>query len=45
MALACFLDEDQKAQLRVSKAIDTEFKTWKKEAGREFKLLLLGKSH
>ncbi len=42
MSLGCFLDEDEKAQLRVSKAIETELKSWKKEAGREFKLLLLG---
>ena len=43
MALcACLLDEEQKAQLRISKAIDSELKTWKKEVGKEFKLLLLG---
>jgi len=40
--MSCLLDEDQKAQLRISKAIDSELKTWRKEAGREFKLLLLG---
>lgn len=42
MAFTCCLDEDAKAQLRVSKAIERELEQWKRDANREFKLLLLG---
>lgn len=40
--LACCLDEDAKAQLRVSRAIEREIEAWKRDSSREFKLLLLG---
>ncbi len=43
MAFACCLDEEAKAQLRVSRAIERELESWKKESSREFKLLLLGR--
>ena len=43
MACACLLDDEAKAQLRVSKAIEREMEQWKKDASKEFKLLLLGK--
>ena len=43
MACTCLLDDEAKAQLRVSKAIEREMEQWKKEASKEFKLLLLGK--
>ena len=39
---ACLLDEDAKASLRLSQAIDRELSQYKKESAREFKLLLLG---
>ena len=43
MALcACLLDEDSKASMRISQAIDRELSQFKKESAREFKLLLLG---
>ena len=42
MAFTCCLDEDAKAQLRVSKAIERELDQWKRDSSREFKLLLLG---
>ena len=42
MAFTCCLDEDAKAQLRVSKAIERELEQWKRDSSREFKLLLLG---
>lgn len=42
MACTCLLDDEAKAQLRVSKAIEREMEQWKKEASKEFKLLLLG---
>lgn len=42
MALTCCLDEEAKAQLRVSRAIESEISQWKRESSREFKLLLLG---
>ena len=38
----CLLDEDTKASLRISQAIDRELSQFKKENAREFKLLLLG---
>lgn len=40
---ACLLDEDAKASLRISQAIDRELSQHKKETAREFKLLLLGR--
>lgn len=43
MAFACCLDEEAKAQLRVSRAIEKDIENWKKESSREFKLLLLGR--
>ena len=43
MACTCLLDDEAKAQLRVSKAIEREMEQWKKDASKEFKLLLLGK--
>lgn len=44
MALfACCLDEDTKASMRVSRAIDRELLQWKRDSSKEFKLLLLGK--
>lgn len=39
----CLLDEDAKASLRISQAIDRELSQHKKETAREFKLLLLGR--
>ena len=42
MACTCLLDDEAKAQLRVSKAIEREMEQWKKDASKEFKLLLLG---
>ena len=45
MALCpCLLDEDAKARLRISQAIDRELSQFKRENAREFKLLLLGAS-
>lgn len=45
MALCtCLLDEEAKASLRISQAIDRELSQFKKETAREFKLLLLGTS-
>lgn len=41
---ACLLDEEAKASLRISQAIDRELSQWKREGAREFKLLLLGLS-
>ena len=38
----CLLDEEAKASLRLSQAIDRELSQFKKETAREFKLLLLG---
>ena len=38
----CLLDEEGKASLRISQAIDRELSQFKKENAREFKLLLLG---
>lgn len=38
----CLLDDDAKASLRISQAIDRELSQHKKESAREFKLLLLG---
>ena len=42
MACPCLLDDEARAQLRVSKAIEREMEQWKKDASKEFKLLLLG---
>ena len=39
----CFLDDEAKAGLRLSQAIDRELSLFKKETAREFKLLLLGR--
>ncbi len=42
MAFACCLDEEAKAQLRVSRAIERDIENSKRESSKEFKLLLLG---
>lgn len=39
---ACMLDEEERASLRISQAIDRELNQNRRESAREFKLLLLG---
>lgn len=43
MELACCMDAEARAALRVNKDIEREIERWKRDSSKEYKLLLLGK--